>query len=181
MRLVDLGKHRRARLWFGDLPDAAYQSVNAVKCSISASRNTQDGLRLAAIEVLVPLGGRSIYGLLGGEFRPDSSNRLDVDVFVASAAGPPFASNLATQTDKVRVGLPAEYVEGVLGGVALAKGELDRLAAGKLLINCAAHGEIGSCEVVFKHLALALVKLFNREGQALSDGELISLFPSTFS
>lgn len=180
MRLVDLGKHRRARLWIGDLPDAACQSVNAVKHSISASRNIQEGLRLAAIEVLVPLGGRAMYGLLGGEFRPDSTNRLDVDVFVASA-GPPFAGNLATKIDKVRVGLPAEYVEGVLDGVALAKGELDRLAAGKLLLNCAAHGEIGSCEVVFKHLALALVKLFNREGQALSDEELISLFPSTFS
>jgi hypothetical protein len=64
-----------------------------------------------------------MYGLLGGEFRPDSTNRLDVDVFVASAVRPPFASNLATQTDEVRVGVPAEYVERVLGGVALAKGE----------------------------------------------------------
>jgi hypothetical protein len=181
MRIIDLGRYRRARVWIGEVPDAAYRSIDIAKCSMLAGTNIRDGLRLAAIEVSVPVGAHSMYGLLGGEFNPESTDRLDVEVRVASAVGHLLAANLAGQGDEVRVGLPAEYTEAVLSGIALAKGELGRLVPGRLLINRAAHGAVGSCEAVFKHLAAALVKLFNIEGQSPSDSELVSLFPSTFS
>jgi hypothetical protein len=180
MTILDLGKHRQARIWTGDVPDASYPPIDEMRRSVLAGRSAQDGFKLAAIEVLVPLGGRSMYGLLGGEFQPDSSNRLDVRVCLASAQGKLFSNNLAGLRDEVRVGLPAEYAEAVFDGVALAKGELGSLASGSLLINRAAHGAVGSCDIVFKHLSAALIKLLNAV-QKPSDLELINLFPATFN
>ena len=181
MRTLELGKYRRARIWIGKLPDAACPSVKTLTHTIEAGRESQNGLRLAAIEVFVPLGPRSMYGLLGGQFKPDATGHLSVDVSISAANERLLTDSLVMKGDEVRVGLPAEYAQAVLAGVALAKGELNALTAGKLSINCAAHGAIGSCEVVYKHLASMLVKLFNAASLELSDEELVKLFPPTFS
>jgi len=180
MRVLNLGKHRRARIWIGDVPDAVYESKDKLIRSVRADCKMQDKFKQAAIEVAIPLGGRSMYGLLGGELRPGSSPILDVNISMGSPKGRLFADSLAGTTDEVRVGLPAEYAEAVFDGIALARGELTRLAAGRLLINRAAHGAVGSCDAVFKHLAAALIKLLN-SGPEPSDVELINLFPATFS
>lgn len=181
MRILELGKHRRARVWIGELPDVACPSVKTLTHTIAADGEPQNGLRLAAIEVFVPLGPRSMYGLLGGQLRPDATGYLSVDVCVSAANERLLVDNLAMKGDEVRVGLPAEYAQAVLSGVSLAKGELNALTAGKLSINCAAHGAIGSCEAAYKHLAAILVKLFNAASLELSDEELVELFPPTFS
>lgn len=138
-------------------------------------------MRLAAVEVFVPLGPRSMYGLLGGKFKPDATGHLSIDVSVAAANERLLADNLAMKGDEVRVGLPAEYAQAVLAGVSLAKGDLNVLAAGRLSINCAAHSAIGSCAAVYKHLAAILVKLLNSAIVEPSDDELVELFPPSFS
>jgi hypothetical protein len=76
-------------------------------------------------------------------------------------------------------GSPAEYAKGVLAGVDLAQSELIILPAGKLTINCAAHGAVGSCEVGYEHLTGILIKLFNAGAADPSDEDLVKLFPST--
>ena len=181
MRTLELGKYRRARVWIGELPDTACPSVKILTHTIFASRESQSELRSAAIEVFVPLGPRSMYGLLGGQFKPDATGHLNVDVNISSANERLFTDSLARKGDEVRVGLPVEYAQAVLAGVNLTKGELNALTAGKLSINHAAHGAIGSCEVVYKHLAAILVKLFNTASLELSDEELVKLFPPTFT
>jgi hypothetical protein len=182
MRTLELGKHRRARIWTGDLPNASYPSTHVLTYSIAASDISQPGPTLAAVEVFVPLGGRFIYGLLGGHWVPDPSlGRLDVDICVAAATGRVFGDSLAIGSDEVRVGLPAEYAQGVMAGVDLAASDLNTVSAGRLSINCAAHGHIGSSNVVFKHLAAILIKLVNGSGGAMSIQELIELFPGVFA
>ena len=181
MKTLELGKHRRARVWIGELPDTACPSVKILTHTIAADRKSQHGLRLAAIEVFVPLGPRSMYGLLGGQWKPDATGQLSVDVSVSAANERLFADSLAMKGDEVRVGLPAEYAKAVLAGVDMAKIELNEFMAGKLSINCAAHGAIGSCYAVYKHLATILVKLLNAASDEPSDDELVKLFPSTFS
>src|SRR4051812_21001420 len=64
MRTLELGKHRRARVWIGELPDAACPSINTLTHTVAVDRESQHGLTMAAIEVFVPLGPRSMYGLL---------------------------------------------------------------------------------------------------------------------
>jgi hypothetical protein len=176
MRTLELGKYRRVRVWIGELPDAAYPTVKTLTHAIAAGRESQNGLSLAAIELFVPLGPRSMYGLLGGQWKPDETDQLSVDVSISSANERLFADSFAMTGDKVRVGLPAEYAQAVLAGVDLTKSELNTLAPGRLTINCAAHGTIGSCESVYKHLAAILIKLFNAAGAEPSDQDLIKLF-----
>ena len=153
MKTLDFGKHRRARVWIGELPDTACPSVKTLTHTIAADRKSQHGSRMAAIEVFVPLGPRSIYGLLGGHWKPDLTGQLSIDVSVSTPNERLFADSLAMKGVEVRVGLPSEYAKAVLAGVDMAKSELNELTAGKLSINCAAHGIIGSCEAVYKHLA----------------------------
>ncbi len=122
-----------------------------------------------------------MYGLLGGQFESSATGHLSVDVNVSTANERLLVDSLAMKRDDVRVGLPAEYAKAVLAGVDLAKNELNALTAGKLSINCAAHGAIGSCEAIYKRLAVVLVKLFNVASREPSDDDLRKLFPPTFS
>lgn len=121
-----------------------------------------------------------MYGLLGGQLQPDSTSHLNVDVSVASSNERLFVDSLAMKSDEVRVGLPAEYADAVLSGVDLAKEELKVLTAGRLSINCAAHGAVGSCAVIYKHLTAILVKVLNAENLEPSDDELLKFFPATY-
>jgi len=180
MKNLALGKHRQARVWIGELPNAACSSIEILNHSVAAKSRSQTELTLVAIEVYVPLGPRSMYGLLGGEWQPDQSNQFSVEISVSAANERLFTDNLAKRGDEVRVGLPAEYAKAVVTGVDVAKDELSMLPSGKLSINRAAHGAIGSCEAVYKHLAAVLVKLINFSEMERSDESLVKLFPATF-
>lgn len=181
VRTFELGEYRRARVWLGDLPDASYSSITTLSHAIAAHEESQNELRLAAVEVFVPAGGRFMYGLLGGEWHPDPTGQLNINVSISSSNERLFDQSLAMKNDEVRVGLPAEYSQAVLAGIEFAKSELNELPSGKLSINCAAHGVVGSCEAVYKHLAAILVKLFNGVGVEPSNEDLVNLFPATFS
>jgi hypothetical protein len=181
MRTLALGKYRQARVWIGELPDTAYPSVETLTHTTAADAKSQGKFMLAAVEVFVPLGPRSMYGLLGGQWTPDASGQFQVDVNVSAPNERLLADNLAIKGDEVRVGLPSEYAKAVAAGVDLAQVHLSILPSGKLLIDHAAHGAIGSCEAVYKHLAAVLVKLFNSTEMERSDEGLVKLFPATFS
>jgi hypothetical protein len=181
MKTLDIGKHRRVRVWMGELPDTNCPIIETITHTIKPERVTQSGLRLAAIEVFVPLGPRSMYGLLGGQFKPDETGQFTVEVNLSAADERLLADNLAMEADTVRVGLPKEYAKAVIAGVDIAKTELNALMSGKLSINCGAHGAAGSCEAVYKHLAAILVKLFNTANLEWSEEQLVRLFPPTFS
>jgi hypothetical protein len=182
MRTPSIGAFRQARVWIGELPDAIYPPVDTLTHVVAAGRlPIRNGLTLATVEVFVPLGGRALYGLLGGRLKPTKGSHLSVQLSVSAPNEHSFPDSLAEKVDDVRVGLPAEYVQGVFDGIDLAKGELNTVAAGKLFIDCAAHGAIGSSSAIFKHLAAVLVKLFNIAQAESSDEELAKLFPSTFS
>ncbi|CAB3797221.1 hypothetical protein LMG28138_04213 [Pararobbsia alpina] len=62
----------------------------------------------------------------------------------------------------------------------MARSELGAVTAGKLMIDRGAHGMMGSCEAIYKSLAVVLVKLCNLPSTDVSDSELIALFPHEF-
>jgi hypothetical protein len=177
MRTLKLGKYRRARVWIGELPDTAYPAISVIKHSVQANGIAPKGLVLAAIEDCVPVTARGeLYGLLGGTFEPDTTDALRVDVCASTANERLLLDNLSIKNDEVRVGLPAEYVQGVVSGVSLARAELKTLFAGKLTIHCAAHGAIGSCNSFYRYLTAILLKLINSPNHEPSDAELVKMF-----
>lgn len=180
MRTLDIGKHRQVRIWMGELPDAAYPVMRTLSYSVAAGKAPYNQPRVAAVEAFVPVGGRAHYGLLGGVFRPAPSDALNIELGISSETERRFVDSLAQRTDEVRVGLPNEYVSGVKAGIELAKAELKTLAPGTLVINHAAHGAVGSCTTIYKHVASILVKVLDVGCLDLADGELRALLPETF-
>jgi hypothetical protein len=63
---LELGKHRPANLWLQDLPPARFESDQVLEFSISAAGTPLKTKRQGALEVVVPIGPRAMYGLLGG-------------------------------------------------------------------------------------------------------------------
>jgi len=177
MRVLELGRYRRARVWIDEAPDAVYRPVEILSHKIPAEKALAVA-KLAAVELFVPAGPRAQYGLLGGHLQPDATGELIVEVGVSSSHERLFPDNLALQEDEVRVGFPAEYTPAIVPGLELAKTQLGGLAAGKLSIDCAAHA---SNVTVFKHLTATLVKLLHTASADTADEELLKLFPETLS
>ena len=176
MKQFDLGKYRQARIWLDELPDACSFPEDILKFNLPAKYKPKMPTQ-AAVEVLVPLGSRSMYGLLGCEYRPSANSELNAAIFCDSSKDRVMTTSLASPFEQVYVGLPVEYGEAVKNGFLLAQQEFGTVA-GKFVISHAAHGEISSCEAIFKHLAVVLMRLVNIENP--TDEELISLFPQTF-
>ena len=113
----------------------------------------------AAVELLVPRGPRSEYGLLGAIAKPGP--RHTVSIACAEDAGA-WRESLAGAGDEVRRGLPDEYREYVRreGHQAARGSSLD----GTVAYEWAAHGAIGSSSAMFGRLAALVVKMLdNRE------------------
>jgi hypothetical protein len=77
---IELAYHRRGRVWIGELPDASYIPIDTVNLERDAPPSTSKGLRLGAVEVFIPTGGRWLYGLVGGTFDADVTGKFRVDV-----------------------------------------------------------------------------------------------------
>lgn len=163
MIALDLGSHRKARVWLTELPNVPYQVEEIREYHYEAWHKAEAVATQAAIEVLIPRGGRAQYGFLGGEFVPCTSAQLIAKLFVSGRNGETVEWSLATAIDTVRAGLPREYANAVLEGSRDASAVL---GAGILQLNCAAHGEIGSSALVFRHLARILIKLFTLESRS---------------
>lgn len=138
---------KRLRVWKGSLP----WTEGADACGTEP--------RSAAVELLIPMGGSFMYGLLGAELEQAPSSDCLIDVRVLPAAEP-YPGVLAAGLDHVETGLPDEYVQAVLGGATWAAG----MGTGRGLrirFCCAAHGAVGSSPVVFARLAAMVVRILS--------------------
>lgn len=123
-----------------------------------------------AIELLAPFGGHFGYGLIGGVLVAEPSGRLTVQVMMTPRGDEKserlFTGGLAEGLDDIRVGLPEEYRTAFTAGITLAEQRLSSIIAGRLTIDCAAHGRISSSVVIFTYLVFTLIKLL---GDIVSD------------
>jgi hypothetical protein len=177
MRTITVGKSGHARIWCGELPDAAYEAIATSVHVTAADPELRSVPRLVALEMVRYVSGRGVlYGLLGGQWTPELSSKMTVRVGVSHDTGRMFSNSLAGSFDKVMVGFPSQYEKSVPEGVELAKAGLGgRLGGGELLIHCAAHGAIGSCHAMFSSITATLVKLLHRPNLEPSDEELASM------
>ncbi len=127
---------------------------------VSATRRT------AAWGYRAGFGGRGEYGLLGATFEPHEYPYLEV---VVAATIEPGSQGLG-RFSNARVGLPLEYVGGVLAG---ALQEPDRVGPGVLRFeNAAAHDADSSWEV-FRLLAVGVVRLLSLP----AEGDVTDILP----
>jgi hypothetical protein len=178
MKTLELGKYRRARVWLGELPDAVYSASPSFAKFGEVDRGEA---KIAAVELLIPTGGRTIYGLLGGQFKPAAGYGMSIEIAASTQSQRAFSAALTGPADRAYVGLPAEYTDAVNAGIKLAKEPLSKLGNGTLSINCAAHSLSGSSSLIFRHLALILIKLMGVAGTSPTDGDLQKLFPDVYN
>lgn len=143
-----------SRAWLDELPGwAALHPVGTVDGYWSwATPPNPATRRAAAWGYKIGFGASGRYGVLGARFEPHEYSFLRVAVpATTSTAGPaeePFSAG--------RVGLPHEYVGGVLAG---ALQEAERLGPGTLRFTCAAVHHVDSSWEAFRICAVGVVRL----------------------
>jgi hypothetical protein len=179
MITLDLGKHRRARIWTEELPRIPIAIDQMVSLSIPVSRHSLALPKIAAVEVIVPLGARAMYGLLGGSITPAYSDLLRIDVALTDGNGELLLDTLAPPGEEVRAGLPHEFSGAVLDAIALAQQRMPDLPSGHLTIDCAAYAAVSSSSRMFQHLFHILLQVITYE-EELTDEVLSRFFPEAY-
>ncbi len=181
--MLEIGRGlKKARVWSDSIPDLRYPVMEWVERVVAAQSRGRSTSRCVAVELWLVTGPRALYGLLGAEFIPDSSEQLRVQVALSATpqynlgmrigAEEGIAWSLAVWTDDVRIGLPEEYVRGIWDGIAEA-GTV--LGSGTLTFQWAAHGAIGSSQALFGRITRCLVQLLAVDAAALSQEELAKI------
>jgi hypothetical protein len=173
MRLLQLSRHRKARVWFNEAPNAGYSPSSFVRRVVSVGPASPPATRIAAIELMVPRGPRASYGLLGAKWIDSRSRDGEVSVAVNNK-GFLMQESLAVMPDDVRLGLLDEYAAAVVSGVESVVSEGWRFG-GELNFRWAAHAAAGSSSAFFTELG-ALVAGLLAMTTVPSDNDLVRLF-----
>ena len=162
MKNINLNFHSQARVWIEDAPSIIYPVIDTLTKDVQTglTRNSERQ-RQVALEILIPVGVRILYGLLGAKFIPHDSGKLSLAVLVSTNNEFIFEQSIASQLDRVRVGLPNEYSQSIVDGAlkALDRETIVKLGSGLIQFDLAAHGEIGSSNKFFRKIAAIVVQL----------------------
>lgn len=152
---LNLNAYARARLWdSSELPDLG--GLPVVEHILRASENAKPSKNIA-IEVAVPRGGVTSFGLLGATFEPARAASLTMTVL--SDGDRVFPDALAPSPERAVFGLPQEYVNSVVNGFLKGAALLADIPGGSLVFDRAAHGMLGSSCELFRELAACVTRL----------------------
>lgn len=167
------------RVWLEDLPPLRFEGSEVLSDSFDAVAHAGGGVRCAAVEKRLNLCS-GWYGVLGGEFVPDDSSRLWVEVPVRGDLGTfrswePWSLPLPHLAggDDVRIGLTEEDVVAVLGAVRASE-DRQRLGGGPLRFDCAGYGWINSRPGVFGALAEIVLRLLGVDPATATRDEILA-------
>lgn len=163
MLTINLDYHGKACVWMDDSPSIIYPVIDIISQDLKTNLPQKSNPKKVVLEVLIPVGARICYGLLGVEFIPNSSGKLSLEVCLSTENEAIFVKSIAAKLDVVRVGLPKEYGNGVIEGVKLGLNErfLEVLGSGVLRFDQAAHGEIGSSNQFFRQISATIIQLLS--------------------
>ena len=170
--VLNLSRYRKARIWLGTLPELKYPVVKVLSRPKDAKKVDISEVRRTAIEMLIPTGGRFIYGLLKAEFTPANSGEFSIKVATSANTGNPVDWSLAASVDEVYAGIPLEYSESVIEGALSAS---DILGSGILCFEGGAHGALGSSNRIFRHLATTAVRILVCPLDSISEENLTAI------
>ena len=155
---LNLPAFQRGRLWVDEYP-----GIPSYRDKARIEKWTSEGTvraipRKVAIEWFVPRGMGAMYGLLGAETSPKGTG-FNIEVFCVENGIELFPDTIVSSpSEQVFCGLLCEYAESVMRGmreIATGRAELPRA---NVCCSIAAHGQVGSCNVIFRALGRALLQ-----------------------
>jgi hypothetical protein len=158
---------RRIRVWLDEFPSAIIEEGIVIEKRFPA---IQQSLTFSKVTCeLNFLAGKGQYALLGCHVIPRESESV-VRIFETGYKGPIFEDSLE-RYETVRVGLPKEYIDGVLAGL----NSVQPLPAADIEFRCAAHGEISSSQIAFAWAVNLLGRILHMSPTEINDGTLSEL------
>src|SRR5262249_17264668 len=100
---------------------------------------------------------------------------LRLKIRISEQDGEPYQDSLARELETVRAGLPRQYVDGVVSGAFRTIMDLSNVPPGEIVVSIGAHGDIGSCAVIFDHLASVVTRLLLRQSELPEEQELFAM------
>jgi|GEM_PF-2941391 len=173
MRSLQLKRYSRARVWLDEIPVQAEMRGPTKQLHSRAGGQLAASRSAVTVEWHIPLGPRSLYGLLGVEY-----TQLEGELRIETIDEEPqrkFEDSLTSRvSDNAFVGLASEFREAVVKGILLEANKDGSNMCGGLLIKGAVVCEVNSCEAIFETLGRVVVALLRKSGD-LEDDELQSM------
>lgn len=167
-------KFIRARFWFGSLPEWDYPVAAELERSYATQAGQSTSGGCAALELLIPRGGRALYGGLGAEFSADDTGNLDVRICIAQDRGQHLEGSLADRLDACYLGLIPDYTDGIFEGVVDTHAP-ELLGAGRLRFSRGVHGEIGSSKQLFRIMSRIVIRVLTLGDPLIEDNSILEL------
>lgn len=177
MTILDLGLHRRVKVWREGAAMPGFDAAGARDQIIVTTTHLSAPAGRVVVEAVLPRGPMVMYGALGGTFAPDASTpslAIRVHHLAPEQADRPYDSELVVQPELAHLGLPPGLVDAVFTGVNEQLIIGPDPGPGQLTFDRATHGAIGSSEEMFRMLARAVVRLL-AEPTDDADGNIASV------
>lgn len=172
MNRIILSKGRVARIWLDDAP--MHSNFNSLVIA-GANQKKRNAAHLRCqkvkVELLLPLGGRFLYGLLGCELSLYDQTRQRIELQIQNGKSI-LTNSLAQSIDIVHSGLPEEFENSVLDEAGACLSKLDVESEFSVSFYDAAYGEIGSSISIFRRLcriAISVIIMLNNSDSASFD------------
>jgi hypothetical protein len=154
---IPLERYQKARAWINDSPINPSKDPDALFEKMDASSLEGVEPKRIAIEVAIPIGF-TMYGLLGGQIQPCEGGFELVVKSMGDSVTSYAEALVSADSDDIRCGLADEFLPIVVRSLKESVSErIDSLPNARLTIDVAAHGAVGSNQIVFKKLAELLL------------------------
>lgn len=155
---LNLSGYQQAKLWIDEYPSVVVGGHIARTIEWSSTGSFSITPRKAAIEWMVPTGMGAMYGLLGAQIIPSSSD-FEIEVQCVEANDVPYVDALVKSAGElVCSGLISEYGDAVMSGMTDVAKQEPKLPRAKVICDIGAHGRVGSCDEIFYALANAVLR-----------------------
>jgi len=162
MRTFALTMERRARVWIDSSEMPGVMSVDErrmLKYRDVYCRGNQKARRTAiAVELFIPVGGRFLYGMLGGKAFGSEASQSLIEIADMTSHGRVVVDSLAGSLDTVVPWVDAEYYDSILDGASAAVEGFEAFPD-KFVFCSGRQGALGSTPILFRRLAHICVAL----------------------
>ena len=174
MMTYEFSSHGKIRLRWNELPQTYFHANKTYEYVIFSHSDVKfkKSSRIVVVEMILPRGSRSLYGLLGGRYSYKDEKNLCLKIGNGDNSLNIFNESLISSFEQAYIGLPNEYISSVVNGTKKAQRKFNVLGPGTLEFFYAAHGFVSSNALIFEKLAFIIVNLLGCEFKDISKEQL---------